>query len=76
MKFNFYKMKKYVLNLNVQSNGDYEVHETNCNWAPVSNYENLGYHHNCKDAVVKAKKRHPNKRINGCYYCSRPCHTT
>lgn len=69
-------MRKYILNLNAQSNGDYEVHETICTWKPISNYEDLGYFPSCTDAVIEARRRHPSKRINGCFYCSKSCHTS
>lgn len=69
-------MEKYYLNLNSQSNGDYEVHKGNCYWKPTSNYEYLGEFYSCASAVAEAKRRHPFKRINGCKHCSKACHTT
>lgn len=69
-------MKKYLLNLNQQSNGDYEVHHTDCYWKPTTNYEDLGNHENCQSAIRTAKNRHPFKKINGCKYCSPNCHTS
>lgn len=69
-------MKKYYLNLNAQSNGDHEVHDENCSYLPTLNRDYLGMFNNCQDAVKKAKEKHPYKRINGCKYCSKPCHTS
>lgn len=69
-------MAYYVLNRNEQSNGDHEVHTSICNHGPSSNYENLGSFSNCHDAVRKAKGLYPGWKINGCWYCSRECHTT
>ncbi|ADQ18936.1 hypothetical protein Lbys_3276 [Leadbetterella byssophila DSM 17132] len=69
-------MKKYYLNLIPQSNGDYEVHSEDCNYRPKLNYDELGYHSSCSLAVTTAKRRHPLKKINGCYYCSKVCHTS
>ena len=69
-------MAKYYLNLNMQSNGDYEVHKGSCSYVPITNYEYLGLFYNCDEAVAEARSRHPFKKINGCYYCSKPCHTT
>lgn len=69
-------MEKYYLNLNAQSNGDHEVHKGNCAFVPTSNYDYLGLFYYCADAVAEAKRKHPYKRINGCYYCSKPCHTS
>lgn len=67
--------KRFVLNLNQQANGDYEVHEAGCIYFPVSNYDELGNFYGCIAAVAEAKRKHPYNRINGCYYCARLCHT-
>ena len=72
-------MARYVINKNAQANGDHEVHNiTNgCNYLP--NHENqidLGYHNSCHEAVAHAKRKWPDYRINGCYYCCNACHTS
>ncbi len=74
----------YYLNKNQQEDsGDYEVHIQSCSHgAHPSNQIYLGYYNNCADAVNKAirlyghevKKYHG--RINGCFFCCRPCHTS
>ena len=73
-------MSRYIINNNQQPNGDYEVHNaTNgCTHMPrVENQVDLGEHLNCQSAVLSAKRRWPQaSRINGCYYCCNPCHTT
>lgn len=69
-------MVKYYLNKNRQLNGDHEVHKLGCTYFPISNYEYLGEFSSCTNAVVEAKRRYPNLKINGCYYCSRYCHTS
>ncbi|TFD96437.1 hypothetical protein E2605_09735 [Dysgonomonas capnocytophagoides] len=70
-------MKKYYLNNNQQSNGDYEVHSEDCKYLPYEhNRTSLGMFYNCKDAVTEAKRLYPYRRINGCYYCCNPCHTS
>ena len=71
-------MKYYYLNDNQQSNGDYEVHAEGCSFMPLlANRTYLGLFSNCKDAVAEAKRKYPFRyRINGCYYCCSPCHTT
>lgn len=66
----------YVLNLNQQSNGDHEVHKEGCTYFPKLNYDELGRYYGCGSAVAEAKRKHLYKRINGCYYCSRECHTS
>lgn len=71
--------KTYYLNKNQQSNGDYEVHESSCNYLPLQeNRVYLGEFYTCNDAVVEAKRRFPTYKnnINGCYYCSKSCHTS
>lgn len=67
-------MKKYYVNKNPQSNGDHEVHSENCRFLPnEANRKLLGYYSSCKAAVNKAKEYY--NQVNGCYYCSRDCHT-
>ncbi len=66
---------KYYVNNKAQSNGDHEVHTENCRYLPNSdNRKYLGEFSNCGDAVKEAKKIY--SQSNGCYYCSRTCHTS
>ena len=68
-------MTKYYLNQNAQENGDHEVHRSNCDYMPnSSNRLYLGEFSNCHEAVREAKKHY--HQSNGCYYCSRECHTS
>ena len=68
-------MASYYVNKNAQSNGDHEVHTTGCSFLPkIENRIYLGEFDNCKDAVEQAKKHYT--QVDGCYYCSRDCHTT
>lgn len=68
-------MAKYYVNSNAQDNGDHEVHKLGCAWMPSeANRIYLGEFTNCADAVKKAKQHY--SQVNGCYYCSRACHTT
>lgn len=69
-------MKAYYLNNNSQANGDYEVHTTGCAKFPWSNNTALGEFHVCWDAVAEAKRLKPTWKINGCYFCCQPCHTS
>ena len=72
-------MARFIINKNPQTNGDHEVHDVNNNCSYMPNNENqidLGYHTTCREAVADAKRRWPSNRINGCYYCSNPCHTS
>jgi len=69
-------MSTYRLNLNQQSNGDYEVHVNGCIYYPTQNYDTLGDYISCSPAVSDAKRKHPYKKINGCKTCAEDCHTT
>lgn len=72
-------MAAYYINRNPQpASGEYEVHRDGCPHPP--SYQNripLGSYATCHPAVAEAKRRWPNAahKINGCYYCCRPCHT-
>lgn len=69
-------MERYVLNLNMQVNGDYEVHKEGCFKFPVNNFEELGKHYNCESAIQTAKNSHPFKSIDGCIHCVPKCHAS
>lgn len=68
-------MSKYYVNRNAQSNGDHEVHKEGCSYMPSSeNRIYLGEFSTCSSAVTAAHKHYT--QVNGCYYCSRSCHTS
>ena len=68
-------MTKYYVNKNAQKNRDYEVHKTGCEWFPNrENIEYLGDYKSCESAVFEAKRRR--YKANGCFYCSKDCHTS
>ena len=68
-------MALYYVNKNAQSNGDHEVHKSDCSFMPAEeNKKFLGSFDNCRDAVREAKKTY--SQSNGCFYCSNACHTT
>ncbi|MDF4820311.1 hypothetical protein ABK988_22635 [Vibrio parahaemolyticus] len=67
-------MARYYVNKNTQTNGDHEVHRQGCNWMPdETNRLYLGDFATCRSAVTEAKKTY--SKSNGCFYCSRECHT-
>lgn len=67
-------MKRYVLNIIKNEQGDHEVHESSCALLPSYVFQkDLGYHLNCKTALEMAEKTH--NHVNGCYACNRVCHT-
>ena len=70
-------MTNYYLNENQQPNGDNEVHAAGCSYMPKNYVLPLGSFTHCAPAVVRAKQLRPNyRRINGCYWCCRDCHTS
>ena len=66
-------MANYYVNNNAQANGDHEVHVTGCNYMPTDK-KYLGDFATCHGAVAEAKKTY--RQSNGCYWCSRNCHTS
>lgn len=68
-------MASYYVNPNAQANGDHEVHRQGCYWLGlITNPVYLGDFYSCGPAVVEARWR--GYSANGCYHCSRDCHTT
>ncbi|MFL5537460.1 MAG: hypothetical protein ACJ8J0_00620 [Longimicrobiaceae bacterium] len=65
----------YYVNDVAQPNGDHEVHRDGCQFMPSApNRTYLGYFELCVQAVREAKRYH--RQVNGCFYCSLPCHTS
>lgn len=68
-------MANYYVNDSADSKGDHEVHRDGCYWLGlVKNRTYLGFFNSCAPAVARAKLTYPT--ANGCYHCSRACHTT
>ena len=68
-------MASYYVNDNVQKNGEHEVHKEGCSWLPAAhNRTYLGQHSSCHTAVAAARRIY--RQSNGCYHCSRACHTS
>ena len=64
----------YYVNRQAQANGDHEVHRSDCAYLPSeSNRIHLGTFSNCRDAIREARKHF--SQVDGCYFCSRECHT-
>lgn len=67
-------MSSYYVNRTAQPNGDHEVHDSVCRYLPSSeNRIYLGELTSCTGAVNKAREHF--LQVNGCFYCSNPCHT-
>ena len=66
-------MASYYVNQRPQPNGDHEVHQSTCSYLPTDRTY-LGEFTNCRDAVQAAKRYYT--KSNGCYWCSRDCHTS
>ncbi|CNI33458.1 Uncharacterised protein [Yersinia aldovae] len=68
-------MTLYYVNTNKQNNGDNEVHSSTCGCMPIEkNRKLLGDYNSCQEAVKVAIDMGYN--ANGCYYCSKACHTS
>lgn len=64
----------YYVNRNAQPNGDHEVHDSGCSFLPApANRQYLGDFARCAPAVAEARRFF--RQANGCYWCSRACHT-
>lgn len=67
-------MEIYYVNRQAQPNGDHEVHTSGCSYLPVEgNRQYLGLFSTCAEAVREATGYF--RQVNGCYWCSRACHT-
>lgn len=68
-------MDYYVHTLK-DAQGDYEVHRDGCQYMPLpSNRLYLGNFLGCNSAVLAARNQGYTP-ANGCYWCSRACHTS
>ena len=67
-------MAKYFLNEHHQKTGEHEIHKEGCSWLEkTKKIRDLGEHINCQSAVQYAKNL-GYKNVDGCEYCSLPCH--
>ena len=67
-------MAIYYVNKNSQLTGEHEIHTSVCVYLPDSqNRIYLGPFDHCEEAVDEARKYFSN--VDGCYHCSRDCHT-
>jgi hypothetical protein len=67
-------MYKYCVNKNPQPTGEHEVHTSLCAYKPLpENSIFLGEYPSCHGAIAKAKEYFD--EVDGCYFCSRECHT-
>lgn len=67
-------MATYYVNDNAQSDGYHEVHTSSCSYLPTpASRTYLGSFSSCTEAVKEAKKIYT--KSDGCYWCSRSCHT-
>lgn len=66
-------MNDYYVNDRAQPNGDHEVHKNGCDYMPADRTY-LGRFSSCHAAVRQAMTLYP--QSNGCYWCSRACHTS
>jgi hypothetical protein len=68
-------MAHYYVNKKVQDNGYHEVHKLGCSYMPKKlNCIYLGDFNHPRPAVASAKKHYV--KADGCFFCSRECHTS
>ena len=68
-------MPSYYVNRQAQSNGDHEVHKSDCKYLPsTENRIYLGEFPSCHGAVQAARGYFD--QVDGCYFCSPDCHTS
>ncbi len=68
-------MRDYYVTTRPQANGDHEVHTADCAWLPgKENRRYLGRFSTCYGALLAARALY--EQVNGCYWCSRECHTS
>jgi hypothetical protein len=66
---------EYYVNRNDDEQGDHEVHREGCSHPPDErNRRPLGSFTDCEAAVRAARRLYPT--ADGCYHCSRACHTS
>ena len=67
-------MARYFVNRNAQRTGEHEVHRQGCSHPPAErNRIDLGKFDNCRDALRAARQHF--RQVDGCFYCSKECHT-
>lgn len=65
----------YYYNKNTDSNGNHEVHTSNCSYRPnSSNSVLIGYENSCQSAIQQVKNQTGKSNFDGCYYCCNECH--
>lgn len=69
-------MPYYYFNNTIDTNGNHEVHDEECSYLPgITNRTYISYESDCASAIATARILHSSKSFDGCYYCSRNCHT-
>ncbi|EGS9999046.1 hypothetical protein I9Y31_001261 [Clostridium perfringens] len=67
-------MPFYCFGEDTDSKGRHKMHAYYCQLGPApSKRIDIGHFYNSEDAFNAAKKMHPSKSFNGCYYCCRSC---
>ncbi|NGP87553.1 hypothetical protein [Fodinibius halophilus] len=69
-------MDHYYVHIYTDDDGDHEIHTDECDFLPKPTHRDyLGYYNNCENAVEEAGNNGYSP-VNGCYFCSRDCHTS
>lgn len=68
-------MRYYFYNY-TDDKGKHEVHDDSCSFLPSEeNRTYIGQYEDCSKAILMAKLKYPGKKFDGCYFCSKSCHT-
>lgn len=68
-------MPFYYFNNKVDNHYRHEIHIEDCPYIPeLLDRTFIGLESNCKAAISRAKREHPTKDFDGCYYCCIECH--
>ncbi|GAB3003335.1 hypothetical protein GCM10010960_15160 [Arenimonas maotaiensis] len=71
-------MHRFVISTRTQFNDEHEVHNITigCPYMPPESHRlDLGAHPHCQSALAEARRNWPPRRINGCRWCARECHS-
>lgn len=64
-------MQNFYLNKIAQNNGDHEIHKEKCRFCDKRkpNFELLSAFSTEREALIKARRKYPSLKIDGCFFC-------
>ena len=67
-------MAAYLVNAETDDKGNHEVHTSTCTHLPKAQHRRtLGAFSGCHTALAAARRYY--NKVDGCYYCCKPCHS-